>query len=62
MQRGYSELIKQVPLVKSLVEQGDVDALSALYRNVHFSATMIPVYLLILGHFSASQRVGHGSR
>ena len=54
MQQGYSELIKRVPLVKSLVEQGDVDALSALYRNVHCSAIIIPVYLLILGTFSAS--------
>jgi hypothetical protein len=30
----YQVLMKQVPLVKSLVEHGDVDVLTALYCNV----------------------------
>jgi hypothetical protein len=34
MLRGYQVLIKQVPLVKNLVEHSDADALAALYRNV----------------------------
>jgi len=34
MLRSYDELIKRVPLVKYLVEDGDVEALEALYKNV----------------------------
>jgi len=34
MFRAYNELIKVIPLVKSLDEHGDVEALAALYSNV----------------------------
>lgn len=34
MARSYKVLIKQIPLIKTLVENGDADALENLYRNV----------------------------
>jgi hypothetical protein len=37
MQRAYNELIKQVPLVITLVDHGDAEALAALYCNVYLS-------------------------
>ena len=34
LMRSYKELTKRIPLVKTLAEQGDVDVLEALYKNV----------------------------
>jgi hypothetical protein len=34
MIRSYRELIKRVPLLKDLSEQGDAESLEALYKNV----------------------------
>ena len=34
MLRSYSELIKHMPLIKSLVEDGSAETLEALYKNV----------------------------
>jgi hypothetical protein len=34
MIRSYDELIKCVPLLKDLSEQGDAESLEALYKNV----------------------------
>jgi hypothetical protein len=34
MLRSYGELIKRIPLVKSLVEDGTAETLEALYKNV----------------------------
>jgi hypothetical protein len=34
LMRSYKELVKRIPLVQTLVEQGEVDALEALYKNV----------------------------
>jgi hypothetical protein len=32
--RSYKELIKRIPLIKVLAEQGEGDALETLYKNV----------------------------
>jgi hypothetical protein len=32
--RSYKELTKRIPLVRTLAEQGDVDVLEVLYKNV----------------------------
>jgi len=45
MQRGYEMLIKQVLLVKGLIESGDAEALTALYRNV--SSLLVCMYKLL---------------
>ena len=34
MMHSYEELVTRIPLVKTLVEQGGVDSLEALYKNV----------------------------
>jgi hypothetical protein len=34
MLQSYIELIKRVPLLKTLGDSGDVDALETLYKNV----------------------------
>jgi len=34
MIRSYNELIKCIPLLKDLSEQGDTESLEALYKNV----------------------------
>jgi hypothetical protein len=34
MLRSYDELITRVPLLKYLIEDGDVEALETIYRNV----------------------------
>jgi len=32
--KSYEELVKRIPLVKTLVEEGEAEALEALYKNV----------------------------
>jgi hypothetical protein len=34
MQRSYDELIKRVPILKYLIDNGDAEALETLYKNV----------------------------
>jgi hypothetical protein len=34
MIRSYEELVKRVPLLKDLSEQGDAESLEVLYKNV----------------------------
>jgi hypothetical protein len=34
MLRSYDELIRRVPLLKHMVEEGEAEALEALYKNV----------------------------
>lgn len=34
--RSYEELVKRVPLLKDLSEQGDAESLEVLYKNVSF--------------------------
>lgn len=34
MMKSYDELLKYVPLVKTLAEQGESEALEVLYKNV----------------------------
>ena len=34
MLRSYGELIKRMPLIKSLVEDGSAETLEVLYKNV----------------------------
>ena len=40
--RSYNELICRIPLVKTLAEQDDIDALQALYKNVCIS---LPLFI-----------------
>lgn len=41
MLRSYAELVKRVPLLNLVVENGDTEALEALYKNVlSFFVTM----------------------
>ena len=44
MARSYNELVKRMPVVKTLTEQGDTDALENLYRNVHLHFSHVCVY------------------
>jgi hypothetical protein len=40
LMRSYRELIKRIPLVKTLVEQGEIESLEALYKNVCTSSLL----------------------
>ncbi|KIM77418.1 hypothetical protein PILCRDRAFT_12056 [Piloderma croceum F 1598] len=40
MIRSYEELVARIPLVKTLVEQGEVDSLEALYKNLRAGSDM----------------------
>jgi hypothetical protein len=40
MMRSYQELVKSIPLVKTLTEQGDTDSLEALYKNLRKGSDM----------------------
>jgi hypothetical protein len=40
LMRSYRELIKRIPLVKTLIERGEIESLEALYKNVCTSSLL----------------------
>lgn len=58
MIRSYEELVKSIPLLKDLMEQGDAESLDVLYKNVSFNLAMVCVLLIL--YFLAAQGIGHG--
>jgi hypothetical protein len=55
MIQSYKELVKHVPLLKDLSDQGDVESLEVLYKNVSlylatFFALLIPYFLVMKGN------------
>lgn len=43
--RSYEELVKRVPMVKKLIEQGDTDAVEQFYRNVCHTILYYTIFL-----------------
>jgi hypothetical protein len=58
MIRSYEELVKCIPLLKDLMEQGDAESLDVLYKNVSFS--LATVCRLPKLYFLVAQGIGHG--
>jgi hypothetical protein len=55
MIRSYEELIKCIPLLKDLMEQGDAESLNVLYKNVSFSLAMVCTLLIL--YFLVAQEI-----
>lgn len=53
MARSYDQLVKHMAIVKTLVEQGDTQALENLYRNVRiFTVTNICSFISLYFSFA----------